>query len=72
MLKILIIIKDKIILGNVIIKYQFSDIIQELDFKQRKIRSLRGFLFYVSEIIENEKDYEILSINSQPFFLAKS
>jgi len=40
--------------------YQSIDVIQELDSKQRKIRSLRGFFLYALEIIENGKDYEIL------------
>jgi len=46
-------------------------VIQELDSKQRKIRSLRGFFFYALEIIENVQDYEILSTNLQPFFWKK-
>ena len=45
--------------------------IQELDSKQRKIRSLRGFFLYALEIMENAKDYEILSTNLQPFFWQK-
>ena len=45
--------------------------IQELDYKQRKIRSLRGFFFYALEILENGKDYEILQTNLQPFFWRK-
>ena len=45
--------------------------IQELDSKQRKIRSLRGFFLYALEIIENAQDYEILSTNLQPFFWKK-
>lgn len=36
--------------------YQAVDVIQELDSKKRKIRSLRGFLLYVLEIMENGKD----------------
>ena len=47
------------------------DLIQELDSKQRKIRSLRGFFLYALEIIENGKDYEILETNLQPFFWRK-
>lgn len=46
--------------------YQSIDVIHELDSKQRKIRSLRGFFLYALEIIENAQDYEILSINLQP------
>lgn len=45
--------------------------IQELDSKQRKIRSLRGFFLYALEILENAQDYEILSTNFQPFFWKK-
>jgi len=51
--------------------YQSVEIIQELDSKQRKIRSLRGFFLYALEIIENAQDYEILSTNLQPFFWKK-
>jgi len=51
--------------------YQEIDVIQELDSKQRKIRSLRGFFLYGLEIIENGKDYEILETNLQPFFWRK-
>ena len=51
--------------------YPFVDVIQELDFKQRKIRSLRGFFLYALETIENGKDYEILHTNLQPFFWRK-
>ena len=45
--------------------------IQELDSKERKIRSLRGFFLYALEIMENGKDYEILDTNLQPFFWRK-
>ena len=45
--------------------------IRELDSKQRKIRSLRGFFLYALEIIENGKDYEILQTNLQSFFWRK-
>ena len=48
--------------------YQSVEVIEELDSKQRKIRSLRGFFLYALEIMENGKDYEILSTNLQPFF----
>jgi hypothetical protein len=48
--------------------YQAVDVIQELDSKKRKIRSLRGFLLYALEIMENGEKYEILSTNLQPFF----
>ena len=57
--------------------YQSIDVIQELDTKQRKIRSLRGFFLYALEIIEfedmssNGEKYEILSTNLQPFFWRK-
>lgn len=51
--------------------YQSIEIIEELDSKQRKIRSLRGFFLYALEIIENAQDYEILSTNLQPFFWKK-
>lgn len=51
--------------------YQSVHVIQELDSKQRKIRSLRGFFLYALEIIESGKDYEILETNLQPFFWRK-
>ena len=51
--------------------YQAVNVIQELDSKKRKIRSLRGFLLYGLEIMENGKDFEILSTNLQPFFWKK-
>ena len=49
----------------------FIHILYELDTKQRKIRSLRGFFLYALEIIENGKDYEILKTNLQPSFWRK-
>lgn len=51
--------------------YQAVDVIQELNSKKRKIRSLRGFLLYVLEFMENGKDSKILSTNLQPFFWKK-
>jgi hypothetical protein len=51
--------------------YQSVGVIQELDSKQRKIRSFRGFFLYALEILENGKDYEILETNLQPFFWRK-
>ena len=51
--------------------YQSVDVIQELDSKQRKIRSFRGFFLYALEILENGKNYEILETNLQPFFWRK-
>ena len=51
--------------------YQSIDVIQELDSKQRKIRSFRGFFLYSLEIMETGKDYETLTTNLQPFFWRK-
>jgi hypothetical protein len=51
--------------------YQSVEVIQELDSKQRKIRSLRGFFLYALEIMENGENYEILKTNLQPFFWRK-
>ena len=51
--------------------YQSIDVIEELDSKQLKIRSFRGFFLYALEIIEKGKDYEILQTNLQPFFWRK-
>ena len=51
--------------------YRSINVIQELDSKKRRIRSLRGFFLYALEIMENEKDSEILKTNLQPFFWRK-
>ena len=51
--------------------YQSVDVIQELDSKQRKIRSFRGFFLYALEIMETRENYEILKTNVQPFFWRK-
>lgn len=51
--------------------YQAINVIRELDSKKRKIRSFRGFLLYVLEIMANGKAFEILSTNLQPFFWKK-
>ena len=51
--------------------YQSVQVIQELDSKQRKIRSFRGFFLYALEIMETGKEYEILQTNLQPFFWRK-
>ena len=51
--------------------YQSIDVIQELDSKQRKLRSLRGFFLYALEIIQNADNYESLKTNLQPFFWKK-
>ena len=46
----------------------FIDILQELNTKERKIRSLRGFFIYASEIMENGKDVEVLNTNLKSSF----
>ena len=51
--------------------YQSIDVIQELDSKQRKIRSFRGFFLYALEIMQMGENYEILKTNLQPFFWRK-
>ena len=51
--------------------YQLIDVIQELDSKQRKLRSFRGFFLYALEIIQNADNYESLKTNIQPFFWRK-
>ena len=51
--------------------YQSIDVIQELDSKQRKIRSFRGFFLYALEIMQMGDNYEILKTNLQPFFWRK-
>lgn len=51
--------------------YQSVDVLQELDKKQRKLRSFRGFLLYALDIMETGKDVEILKTNLHPFFWKK-
>src|SRR6476620_11832035 len=51
--------------------YQIIDVIQELDSRKRKLRSIRGFLLYALEFMENGKDSKILSTNLQTFFWKK-
>ena len=46
----------------------FIDILEELDTKQGKIRSLRGFFLYLLEIMEKGQDYQILKTNLQSSF----
>lgn len=46
--------------------YQTIFIIEELNRKKRKIRSIRGFLLYALEII-NSKEVKVLKTNLQPF-----
>jgi hypothetical protein len=50
---------------------QSIDVIQELDAKKQKIRSIRGFFLSALEIMENGKEYEIFFPNLQPFFWRK-
>ena len=49
----------------------FINILQELDTKERKIRSLRGFFLYALETRENGKDVEVLKTNLPPSFWRK-
>lgn len=51
--------------------YQRMTVIQELDTKQRKIRSLRGFILYALEIMKTGQDFAILATNCNPFFWRK-
>ena len=46
----------------------FIHIVQELDTKQRKIRSLRGFFLYALEIFERADNSQILKTNLKPSF----
>lgn len=50
---------------------QSVTVLQKLNSKKRKIRSLRGFFLYVLEIMENGKNYQSLNTNLQPFFWSK-
>lgn len=51
--------------------YPFLEVIDELNYKQRRIRSFRGFFLYALGIIQNAQDYQILQTNLQPFFWKK-
>jgi hypothetical protein len=51
--------------------YQAVDVIEELDTKQGKIRSLRGFFIYSLEIMNTGQPVEVLTTNLQPFFWRK-
>jgi len=46
-------------------------VIQELDTKKRKIRSLRGFFLYALKIIKAGQEVEVLTTNCLPFFWRK-
>jgi hypothetical protein len=46
-------------------------ILEELDVKQRKIRSLRGFFRYALQIMENGKDFQIVTTNLKASFWRK-
>ena len=46
-------------------------VIEELDTKKRKIRSIRGFLLYALEIIKDEKLITVLETNFQPLFWSR-
>jgi len=46
----------------------FIDILEELDTKQRKIRSLRGFFLYALEIFERTNNSQILKTNLKASF----
>lgn len=50
--------------------YKRLKILEELNKKQRKLRSVRGFFLYVSEILEKEgdKNIEVLETNFPPLF----
>ena len=43
-------------------------VIEELDTKKRKIRSIRGFLLQALEIIQDEKQIKVFKTNFQPLF----
>jgi hypothetical protein len=47
------------------------DLLEELDYRQRQIRSLRGFFLYTLEIMDDGKDLQILRTNLQPCFWRK-
>lgn len=50
---------------------QSVKVIQELNSKKRKIRSLKDFFLYALEIMENGKNYQSLNKNLQPFVCRK-
>lgn len=51
--------------------YQHVSIIQELNYKTRKIRSIRGFLLYVLETMNTKNGHNIIATNLPPLFWTK-
>jgi hypothetical protein len=64
----LLVYEQKLIDIDIDFFYTSIDVIQELDRRQRKISSLRGFFLYALEIMRVAKDVEVLKTNLQPFF----
>lgn len=48
--------------------YDHVDIIQPLDFRQRQIRSSRGFILFALEIKKKAKNFNVLKTNLNKFF----
>lgn len=51
--------------------YESVTQIKELNTKQRRIRSYRGFFLYALEIMEQGNSYQILETNLKPYFWTK-
>jgi len=48
--------------------FQLVEVVDKLDSRKRQIRSMRGFILYALEIMETDKDSQILETNLKPFF----
>jgi hypothetical protein len=48
--------------------YQSVELLNQLDSRKRQIRSIRGFILYALELMEKNKDSQILETNLEPFF----
>jgi hypothetical protein len=48
--------------------YESVQVVDQLNSRKREIRSIRGFILYALEIMETDKNYQILETNLEPFF----
>lgn len=48
--------------------YQKIEIIKQLDFRRRQIRSTRGFILFALEIKEKAKEFKVIETNLSKFF----
>lgn len=48
--------------------YQFIEVLEILDSRERRIRSIRGLILYALEIMEKDEKFQVLETNLEPFF----